>query len=1656
MEFNRESDIVTWNYKTPLEFQIVDVFSGDATETHDDVENDIDTVYGESDDESDPEEYTPPTPKKSATKILPYLITLYGVTEMGKSVALEVQNYKPHFYIEIPYGAPKTAVHAIKQILKKGIYPAAYDKVMFEEVKKGKLYGYTNRAKFNFLRVEVPNMSVFYRMRKQLLTKKSGSSKNFMLPGFHKPAKLEIYETNIDPVLKFFHGRDAKPAGWIRIPSGQYEASETETNCQLSMKCDWTAVEALNDKISVAPLIIASWDIECGSSHGDFPLAIKTFGKVATEAYELIHAAKNAGETLPNLSALIEEAIWPAFVPELQGMSRLHIKKECDCCGYTNPTCKRKKTRLPTTALSPMAVTSKIKTYVDYIRARIGKNIPESVWAKEKHSDRIGALANYLDMNLSQEIPIMGDEVIQIGTCLKRLGESTTEKHIFTLKSCNKIPGAFVYSFEKESELLLAWAKFVKRVDPDIMIGYNISAFDERYLYERAQECGCSDEFGTALGRIPGRPAKLEIKELSSAAMGQNKMATIEMPGRVRIDLFHYIKRNYALESYKLDSVAAVFMASDVIEATVGDKLIDKASPCKSGEYFTLKSKSVEGLRVGHYITLTDSLGEPVDHKYVVSNIIDKSVVCKNDSGDPIESIPKSWSQAKDDIHPKDIFRLQRGTAADRAIVAKYCIQDCDLVMDIESKLKAFMNAMAMANVCSVPVSFIFNRGQGIKIESLIFKECGINNILIKVLPKPRQNEVQVDAAIGSVPDEDEEEDPEEEDESYEGAVVLKPKTGFYGDKSVVVLDYASLYPSSMISENISHDALVWVRDYDIDGTWTNKDTPDATSPYDNIPSVRYIDIEYDILKPDPLDMFTRTGKPKKHPRQIKMGMRVCRYAQFPGEEKGTMGVILKKLLGARKATRNAAAKEDKDSFKYALLDMMQNAYKITANSLYGQLGSATSKIRCVPLAASTTAYGRKQIMFSKAVIEELWAGRADCNAEAVCVYGDSVVGDTGLVIKDENGIRTVRIDELVQEARWIAHHETKEMAILEKPTEVWTDTGFTKIQQVIRHRLHPDKKLMRVLTHTGIVDCTSDHSLVLEDGKEAKPTDIGIGTKLMHNHNLHKEITETSTDITINEAWVMGFFVADGSSDVYDCPSGKKASWAINKANLDLLNEAKERAPFPTKILNTLESSGVYKLVPVGNIVTTAAKYRKLFYNSHREKVIPDCILNAPIDIVRSFWEGFYAGDGDKDKNGYCRFDQKGKQGCTAWYLLAQRLGYNVSINERADKPDVFRLTMTTKTQRKAANAVKKIRELIIPAGERPFVYDLTTENHHFGVGPGSLVVHNTDSLFIAFNPKDPETGKPLTGWEGVEASVRIGEEAGHLISSTLKAPQDFEFDKVFWPFVLLSKKRYVGHMYEEPEKGIKSYKVKPMGIALKRRDNAPIVKEVYWGAVKAILEKRSIPSACEFIKTRLMELACGKIPLRKLLISKSLKATYANRASIAHAVLADRIGIREPGSAPQSGDRLTFAYVLPAPGEPMPTTQGERIETPGYIAERKLRIDYKHYITNQLFKPIGQFMAAMLENIPGFEKLGRSSRYYDSIEEKEIERQRFTKGRIDEKAVHKKVEEMRMKDVEKLLFSDALRVATHSATGQQMIAFDDGGVTIVKRRPRDGPAHP
>jgi DNA polymerase elongation subunit (family B) len=130
------------------------------------------------------------------------------------------------------------------------------------------------------------------------------------------------------------------------------------------------------------------------------------------------------------------------------------------------------------------------------------------------------------------------------------------------------------------------------------------------------------------------------------------------------------------------------------------------------------------------------------------------------------------------------------------------------------------------------------------------------------------------------------------------------------------------------------------------------------------------------------------------------------------------------------------------------------------------------------------------------------------------------------------------------------------------------------------------------------------------------------------------------------------------------------------------------------------------------------------------------------------------------------------------------------------------------------------------------------------------------------------------------------------------------------------LSKKRYVGDMSEDGVEDSDFHR-KSMGIVMKRRDNAPIVKYVYGGVVDRMLDPgltdkvKGVRDAAMFVREAVTELLAGKFPMHKLTITKSLRAEYANPQRIAHKVLADRIAQRDPGNKPSSGDRIPFVYI-------------------------------------------------------------------------------------------------------------------------------------------------
>jgi len=1282
------------------------------------------------------------------TTKIEYIIKVFGITRDNLSIVLDIKGFKPYFYVKIPQKWDSNSIEKFMNVIKSK-FTVNNKKFMdsiegFKVVKRMIFRGFSNYQKYKFLKIIFKNKKTM-RIVNYILKNNNDSldlikntrnkrdlyklnKKIIKIPILLKYGqKFDIFESNIDPMLRFIHEKNLNPAGWLTIAKNEYTIfEENKSNCQISGEVFYKNVRSC-DCSDVSKLIIASFDIECDSSHGDFPLAKKDYKILSAALYDKYHNKLKKMEinkdlinndnykNINNPELYFTNQIKSAFCneknpydidyvytkknkkPNEQTIKRIYGDYYCSKCKklilipnnrekLTNEIkCKMKKNKLnfsgDTCILNDTIVMKKNTKEFDWnnIKLYCNNNIDDKSLFPKRCDQYLGVVKDEddeevklrfnrkniddfmkiiqtphgkdhtrdenvekLGFMMDNYLPtIEGDKIIQIGTVVQNYGEKDPFlKHIVTLGSCSNIPGVIVESFEKESDLLIAWSNFIIQLDPGFLTGYNIFGFDYQFIYERAQELGCLEKFAY-LGRIKDEKAPLIDKTLSSAGLGDNVLKYIQMDGRINMDLLKIIQRDHNLNSYKLDSVSSHFINGSIlnIEYTNENHTIietDNIIGLIKFNYITLYFNTVNGIEKyndGEKLKIIDLID---DHKI----LLDKKIM--------VDLKKKyKWGLSKDDVGPKEIFELQKQGPNERAIVAKYCLQDCELCINLCKKLDIITNNIGMANVCSVPLSFIFLRGQGIKIFSLVAKQCREEKYLIPLLEIKSQ----------------------EDREGYEGAIVLPPKPGIYLDEPISVLDYASLYPSSMISENLSHETIC------TDKQWLGKDGELRLRQL----GYTFKDITYDNYKYIPKGKsfvkIINTTKPTV----------TCRFVQpkknkessIIEETRGVLPRILRKLLKARKETRKKIPMTN-DPFKKSVLNGQQLAYKITANSLYGAIGSNTSQVSYKEIAASTTATGRRLIYLAKNFVEENYPG---CEV----IYGD-------------------------------------------------------------------------------------------------------------------------------------------------------------------------------------------------------------------------------------------------------------------------------------------------------------------------------------------------TDSIFINFKPKD-ENGNRLYGYEALKESIKLGTDAGIQISKNLEEPHDLEYEKTFCPFILFSKKRYVGNKYEiDPDK----YKQTSMGIVLKRRDNAQIVKHIYGGIIDIIMNQKNIIKSIEFLRNSLNDLLKGKFTMDNLIISKSLKAYYKDPDKIAHKVLADRIGRRDPGNKPQPNDRIQYVYIEHKSKNNETVLQGDKIETPAFIKENKIPIDYYFYITNQILKPVCQIYALILEDLEGF----KYKRDYYSLMEKRMNS--LTSDIEKQKKNKEKIQKLRMKDVEEILFSDSLRKAINKKQGK------------------------
>lgn len=758
----------------------------------------------------------------------------------------------------------------------------------------------------------------------------------------------------------------------------------------------------------------------------------------------------------------------------------------------------------------------------------------------------------------------------------------------------------------------------------------------------------------------------------------------------------------------------------------------------------------------------------------------------------------------------------------------KYNIQDVNLMVNLEKKKRYLVIA----------------RGKAYRGYSTLDKCLDSVPIVTGMIAKSALDENKIIVTFK----------PKKVDEEFEGGFVFSPSGKMHS--GIVSFDVNSLYPNTMITLNTSPETKL--------GKVKELSNGDKEILLVNGKHRKMSEVEYK-------DFISKN--------EIIVSKSNILFSQ---KKRGICAKFLDDLYQERKKIKAQMVKE-KDPIRLDQMDIEQYLVKILLNSVYGVFGNPYFCLYDVDIASSVTLTGQSMIKMATEMVKEFAKTEYHIDdLDHFIVYGDSVTGDTPILLQNEYGqIEIKQIDDI--DDSWISYDSFKsdgETRIEKEQTytkyKVWTSSGWSTIKRIIRHKV--EKDIYRVKTHIGFVDVTEDHSLLSATRDVLKPKDCKVGTELLHSYPTfnfnspkpHKEIYNLCNSIREKsikekEAFIYGFFYGDGSCGAYKYSYGNKYSWALNNSNPEynklLVDLLKDIYNEEFKILDTLESSGVYKTVPVGDIVSYVSLYRSKFYNKDKFKIVPIEILNAEPNIKESFLAGYFLSDGYKCDNVKCKnlsFNNKGKIGLSGLLYLFKSLGYNVSLNDRKDKFNNYRLLATTKKLRKPEIEIKDIYKLT-KSSLSEYVYDIETETGDFNTGT-PLIVKNTDSCFFDFGKITDAVGIKFfennkVTKEAIELIDKFTENLNTKINIWAKTELNskdprylFSREKICLKGIFLTKKNYILRVVNNENKDCD--KLVEAGVELRKSTHSEPVKNLMRSIIECIFyDKGKVEADSKYI---------------------------------------------------------------------------------------------------------------------------------------------------------------------------------------------------------------
>jgi DNA polymerase elongation subunit (family B) len=252
-------------------------------------------------------------------------------------------------------------------------------------------------------------------------------------------------------------------------------------------------------------------------------------------------------------------------------------------------------------------------------------------------------------------------------------------KILITLGECADIPGSELIKCKTEYEMVEAMATLIRELDPEIISGYNIFAYDYPYLDTRIKTR--MREWPMDMGRTIGVTPEMISKSWRSGAYGHNSINNLKMPGRISIDMLPIIRRDYKLDKYSLDFVGHHFL--------------------KRGKHDVTARQMFEIYELLQNATIN----------------LDKEKLEGNVSQETLEKYEFARNEMKR--------------------VGDYCLEDSALVIDLFEKLNVWVGLVELSSIVGVTIVELFTRGQQVRCLSQVYDLASRLGFIINKRPSP-------------------------------------------------------------------------------------------------------------------------------------------------------------------------------------------------------------------------------------------------------------------------------------------------------------------------------------------------------------------------------------------------------------------------------------------------------------------------------------------------------------------------------------------------------------------------------------------------------------------------------------------------------------------------------------------------------------------------------------------------------------------------------------------------------------------------------------------------------------------------------------------------------------------------------------------------------